>query len=51
VDWRFVALLLVLAVVWWTFTLARGCQGGRPWPLELIPAVKGMPNERKRIDG
>jgi hypothetical protein len=29
VDWRFVALLLVLSAVWWALTLARGWDGGR----------------------
>jgi hypothetical protein len=37
-DRRFLVLLLVLSAVWWTFTLARGCQGGKPRPAELIPA-------------
>jgi hypothetical protein len=42
VDRRFLAL--VLAAVWWAFTLARGCQGGRPRPAELIPATaKSLP--------
>ena len=36
VDRRFLALVLVLSAVWWFFTLARGCQGGRPRPAELI---------------
>jgi hypothetical protein len=38
VDRGFLVLLLVLSTVWWFFTLARGCQGGRPRPAELIPA-------------
>jgi hypothetical protein len=38
IDRRFPILLLVLSAVWWTFRLARGCQGGKLRPAELIPA-------------
>jgi hypothetical protein len=38
VDRRLFALVLVVSAVWWFFTLARGCQVGRPRPAELIPA-------------
>jgi hypothetical protein len=40
VDWRLLILVLVLAAVWWLFTLAPGCQGGRPRPAELIPGER-----------
>jgi hypothetical protein len=36
VDRRFLVFVLVLSAVWWFFTLARGCQVGRPRPA-LIP--------------
>jgi hypothetical protein len=38
VDRRFLVLPVVLAAVWWFFTLARGWQGGKARPLELMPA-------------
>jgi hypothetical protein len=40
VDRRFLVFVLVLSAVWWFFTLARGCQVGRPRPAELIPAER-----------
>jgi hypothetical protein len=36
-------LLLTLAAVWWALTLLRGCDGGRPRPLELVPAEQQRP--------
>jgi hypothetical protein len=36
-DWRTLALVL-LVLVGWTLTLARGCDGGGPRPLEVVPA-------------
>jgi hypothetical protein len=36
VDWRFLAVLLALAVAWWTLTLVRGCDGGKPSVADLI---------------
>jgi hypothetical protein len=38
IDRRFLALVLVLAAVWWFVTLGWRCDGGRPRPAELIPA-------------
>jgi hypothetical protein len=38
IDRQLFALVLVLAAVWWFFTLAKGCQVGRPRQAELIPA-------------
>jgi hypothetical protein len=40
VDWRVFVLVLTLAALWWFITLARGCQGNRPRPAELIPSEK-----------
>jgi hypothetical protein len=39
-DRRFLAFVLVLSAVWWFFALARGCQGGKPRPLDVVPAEK-----------
>jgi hypothetical protein len=38
VDWRRLLLVFLLCSIWWAFTLARGCDGGGPRPLELVPA-------------
>jgi hypothetical protein len=38
VDRRFLVLLVVLSALWWAFTLAKGCQGGKPRPLDVVPA-------------
>jgi hypothetical protein len=43
VDWRVFGLVLALAALRWLFTLARGCDGGRPRPAELIPAEQQEP--------
>jgi hypothetical protein len=40
VDRRLLALVLVLSAVWWAFTAAKGCQGGRPRPAELVLAER-----------
>jgi hypothetical protein len=44
-NWRAVAALLALAALWWLFTAASRCDGGRPRPTELIPAEQ--PDGRK----
>jgi hypothetical protein len=43
VDWRVFGLVLALAAPWWLFTLAQGCDGGRPRPVDLIPAEQRRP--------
>jgi hypothetical protein len=43
VDWRFLVVLLTLATVRWALTLARGCDGGKPRPLELVLTEQQRP--------
>jgi hypothetical protein len=38
IDWRARALFLAFAALWWFFTLADGCDEGKPRPTELTPA-------------
>jgi hypothetical protein len=40
VDWHKQALVALLAAAWWALTLARGCDDGKPRPLELVPAER-----------
>jgi hypothetical protein len=54
VDRDFLVLVVVLSAVWWALTLARGCQGGRPRPLDVIPATErggSKLRERPRLAG
>ena len=44
-NWRTLAALLTLAALWWLFTAASRCDGGRPRPTELTPAER--PDGRK----
>jgi hypothetical protein len=44
-KWRALAAFLAFAALWWLFTAASRCDGGRPRPTELIPA--GQPDGRK----
>jgi hypothetical protein len=38
VDWPAVGALVLFAALGWFVTLARGCEGGKPRPAELIAA-------------
>jgi hypothetical protein len=38
VDWPALALFLAFAALWWFFTLASRCDGGKPRPTDLVPA-------------
>jgi hypothetical protein len=38
VDWRALTLFLAFTALWWFFTLASRCDGGKPRPAEPIPA-------------
>jgi hypothetical protein len=49
VDWR-LSVELTLAAVWWTLTPIRGCDGGKPRPLELVPAEQQQPYTRALTD-
>jgi len=37
-DWRTVAAFLAFAALWWLFTAASRCDGGKPRPTEQAPA-------------
>jgi hypothetical protein len=37
-DRRKLVLVLLVCGIWWTVTLARGCDGGRPGPMEWVAA-------------
>ena len=45
-SWRVLAAFLAFAALWWLFTLASRCDGGRPRPTELPPA--GQPDGQQR---
>jgi hypothetical protein len=44
-NWRALAALLAFAALWWLFTTASRCDGGKPRPTELTPA--GQPGGEK----